>query len=89
VGDVVSLDAQRPHITCGAKCLDCGRTWQAVAPVGVTELECPDCGTLRGTWTHPIAPDTLWQCDCGGQHFYIGYREAHCARCGCAQEFGD
>jgi hypothetical protein len=83
--NVISLDEARPHMTGNAMCLQCGEKWVAVAPIGTVELECPECQTWKGVFEGMTAPDTVWQCDCGNQHFYIDDNGAMCAKCGVRQ----
>lgn len=91
LGNVVSLDSRRPHISGVARCLECGHEHAAVAPVGVTDMECPACGLMRAVWwSSPWPEDGWWQCDCGGAAFAVNtIRQTVCLRCGSAQEFGD
>jgi transposase len=35
-----------PHEVSKVKCHVCSHSWVAVRPVGLTELECPNCGRL-------------------------------------------
>lgn len=35
-----------PHFVHEAVCFYCTKMWVAVAPVGTTELECPQCGKM-------------------------------------------
>lgn len=84
---VVSLDDRRPHMSGEARCLCCGHKWVAIAPIGTVELECTECNTYRGVFIGPPKPDTVWQCDCGNQLFYIGPDGAMCAWCGVKQVF--
>lgn len=87
--NIIDLDFHRfnPHIGGDARCLTCGHEWQAIAPIGTTELECPSCHTWKGVFIGFAAPDEVWQCDCGNQHFYISHEGAMCARCGVRQRF--
>jgi Zn finger protein HypA/HybF involved in hydrogenase expression len=81
--NVVSLDDHRPHISGTAKCMDCGHEWPAVAPIGVCTLECPKCGTMRGTWKFDVSRDEpYWTCNCGNKLFYMTPEGMFCPRCG-------
>lgn len=82
-----------PHYTGVATCLACKYSWTGVAPIGVYEMECPSCGTLRGVWAQPpgVSPGTkVFTCKvagCGCQHMIVARRhdglwEIDCARCG-------
>ena len=45
---VVNLDDHRPHDARYVVCMKCAKDWVAVAPVGVKNLECPECGEMSG-----------------------------------------
>lgn len=74
-----------------AFCIGCGHTWQAVAPTGTTQLECPQCSALKGHWKFEFAPPPgteVRECLCSNQLFYLT-REGHmCANCGVYQRYG-
>lgn len=86
MGEIINLNERRPHISGNALCLGCGEIWVAVAPIGTVELKCPKCSTWKGVFEGMTAPDTVWTCDCGNQHFYIDEIGAMCAKCGLRQE---
>ena len=48
MGEIVDLDAKRPHWSGIASCLRCKHEWVAVAPVGTDDLQCPSCGSGSG-----------------------------------------
>ena len=48
MSDVIKLEDYRPHEAQYVVCMSCGYDWVAVFPVGVTKLECSDCGALAG-----------------------------------------
>jgi hypothetical protein len=83
MADVVELSDYKPHLCGEARCLSCGNQWVAVAPVGTVELECGECGTMRGVWRQPIVPDDpLWGCgNCGNDLWYATPSGMYCARC--------
>jgi len=87
LGTVSNILDNKPHISGNAVCLCCGSKWVAVAEIGSVELECPECHTYKGVYEGMTAPDDIWQCDCGNQHFYISRDAAVCARCGLSQVF--
>jgi hypothetical protein len=73
-----------------AFCIQCGREWQAVAPVGTVQLECPDCKTMKGLFRFPFAPadgQLVRECDCGNQLFYLTPEGHMCANCGTYQSY--
>ena len=75
-----------PHSEGPALCIECGHRWQAVAPIGAVNFECPACGTVKGVWVHacePIDETHQWRCQCGGAFFNLYPTGAPmCARCG-------
>jgi hypothetical protein len=94
MGDVIHLPTARERrdgYTAGeVLCLACLHRWTAVAPVGVTELECPECGLVRGVWCLPLELEVgthKWVCDCGCDLFKLADRGAVCARCGAEQDW--
>lgn len=79
-----------------ALCTSCSHTWVAVAPVGISEMECPECHALRGIFANHLvhegdAVDT-WTCNCGSPFFVIQrfenrFQHILCVNCGLPQEF--
>lgn len=87
MGDnVIQIDNHRPHISGAAKCLSCAHEWEAVAPIGTVELECPGCQTWKGVFNGCTGPELVWECQCGNQHFYLCDDGPMCSRCGLTQE---
>lgn len=57
-----------PHGVGNAICIGCKHEWIAVAPVGMTRFECPECHTIKGTWKFEFAPAVgalMRICSCG------------------------
>ena len=50
MGDLVELDAQRPHLAGPARCCGCGHRWVSVvdARADLQTLECPGCSQPEG-----------------------------------------
>lgn len=73
-----------------AFCIQCDHRWQAVAPTGVVDLECPNCKTMKGHFTYLCMPEEgteVRECDCGNQ-FFILTRIGHmCPNCGIYQSY--
>lgn len=70
-----------------ALCIECRHEWDAVAPEGVQCFECPSCGTHKGTWMGVVEPPAeRWECNCGGQLFFVTSTGFDCARCGTEQK---
>lgn len=79
-----------PHGTGDAFCFQCKHEWIAVAPVGTTQLECPECKTLKGLWRFPFKPPVgtmLRVCDCSNDLFYITPEGHLCTNCGTYQMY--
>lgn len=82
MAEVIDITSKLPHLSGNALCLTCGHKWVAVAPIGTTEFECPECGTFKGVTCGLTCPDTILECECGNQHFYIDPDSPLCSRCG-------
>lgn len=86
MGQVIPLqdwiDAHTPHIAGTARCYQCGHLWEATAPMGTSELECPECQTFLGLWMTPIQHAVTYECDCGCDVFRLTPTAIHCYRCG-------
>lgn len=79
-----------PHLQGQARCLACRHEWQAVAPIGTFDLECPSCGLMRGAWTFPVvapAGTVVWRCRCGCEHMFVTPVNVMCAGCGQEADF--
>jgi len=88
MADVINIDEQRPHLTGEARCVACGHTWVAVAPVGTKELECPECLTEKGLYRYNVVPNgKIWECDCGCDLFFVLPTGFQCYQCGTEQRF--
>lgn len=87
MAEVLSLQKAReerqPHMTGAAKCQVCAHTWQAVAPVGVHELECPSCGSTKGYMVNSVMRgDERFVCNCGCDVFRISRQHGpYCVNC--------
>lgn len=93
MGEVISLRPKdEPHASGEAFCIQCGYEWIAVAPVGTTQLACPECATMKGLWKFPFAPSVgtlVRECNCGNQLFYLTTEGHLCAKCGTYQGYDD
>lgn len=73
-----------------AFCNHCRHEWTARAPEGTTQLECPECHTLKGMFRGEHSPsdgEERRECACGGQLFFIMPEGHMCANCGKYQEY--
>lgn len=76
------------HSRGWASCQHCRHKWQAVAPAGVVELECPKCHSMKGLYIYGHEDDeSTWLCKCGCHVFTISETGAVCWKCGVKQEF--
>lgn len=85
--DVIDLKQrilERGHHRAGpARCLNCKHEWEAVAPIGVCDMECPSCGTHQGVFKGVSNTEfAQLQCNCGEFTFFIDEHSAYCAHCG-------
>lgn len=92
MADIIDLKQYReerePHLSGKARCYDCGHNWVAVAPVGETRLECPDCHGGRGFWIEKaLRGGPHWRCACGSEHFCVTPDFIYCPCCGKKQQF--
>jgi hypothetical protein len=78
-----------PHLAGGARCLACQHEWEASAPVGTWQLECPSCGLMKGMFRYPIGAmegDSVFVCNCGCEALIAYYRKGQfrlqCMNCG-------
>lgn len=78
-----------PHGSGDAFCLKCGHEWVAVAPIGVTHLQCPECKTMKGHWKFEFFPkeQMVRECQCGNQLFYLTPEGHLCPNCGIYQQY--
>ena len=72
-----------PHVSGPARCLACKHEWVAVAPTGVTWMECPSCSLIRGRFVFPHQRDGLvWKCFCENDLFHVTPDGVYCPNCG-------
>lgn len=87
-----TLQERSPHITGMARCLACKHEWIAVAPVGVYELQCPECTGWKGVFKNPVGSSDrpTFECNCGCHLFYITHPfEVNCWSCGATIDAAD
>lgn len=80
-----------PHGTGPAFCIGCKHEWEAVAPAGVVELQCPACESMKGRFRFlfdTYEGDRVWTCNCGNDLFRVTERGRLCVNCGDYQVFG-
>lgn len=76
------------HLSGPARCIECRHEWEAVAPVGTYELQCPQCESMKGMYIGPVDEDgEKWICHCGSDAFKVLRAEIICYRCGTDQRF--
>lgn len=82
------IDENNPnaqHVSGNARCLLCKCTWVAVAEVGVSTLQCPNCGFRTGMFNDLVAPaigTEVLTCDCGCENFWVLKTGYMCYKCG-------
>jgi hypothetical protein len=85
-----SAQTSEQHGAGEAFCLSCAHEWAAVAPTGTTALECPACHAIKGKWKFEFYPDvgqSVRECACGNQLFYLTPDGHLCANCGVYQQY--
>lgn len=86
MGEVVSLEERKPHMTGKAICIACHHEWVATTPVGIIWFECPSCHTEKGTYINYCRPperiEKTWTCNCGNQLFHATKEGLFCPNCG-------
>lgn len=92
MAEIVSLEEERkarsPHLVGAAICIGCKHKWEAVAPIGTIDLECPSCSLPKGAFIALVAdPHAHWHCNCGNDLFRLTEHRLYCAACGVTQEF--
>lgn len=89
MGKVIDLSERQPHMQGLAVCLACKHEWQGVSPIGVCDLECPECGLMKGVYYSNCLPDDkpIWTCNCGCHHFVLLESYFMCVHCGLGQVF--
>jgi Zn finger protein HypA/HybF involved in hydrogenase expression len=85
--NVVDLAAKRaentPHASGEARCLDCKYEYVAVAPLGVTWMECPKCSLMRSRFIFAHTREgPYWECNCGNSLFHATKDGMYCPNCG-------
>jgi Zn finger protein HypA/HybF involved in hydrogenase expression len=81
-----------PHTSGEAICLHCRHTWQAVAPVAVFDLECPECRTMQGVWNYHLMPANgdVFVCNCGNNLFILQSNgRKMCPACGTYSDWNE
>jgi predicted RNA-binding Zn-ribbon protein involved in translation (DUF1610 family) len=91
MSNVIEFPAQTdPHGSGEAFCMQCNHQWVAVAPVGETRFECPECHAHKGMYKYEFVPpkgSLVRECNCGNQLFYIRPEGHMCPNCGIYQSY--
>jgi len=74
-----------------ARCHACDHEWEAEAPVGTTDLECPSCGRMYGLFEGTAVPEgqKVWTCNCECDLFYVRVDGIQCRECGILTDYED
>ena len=86
---VINIDDYRPHMSGPVRCIQCGHEWDAIAPIGTSELQCPECLTYKGVWLELFSPDPVFECNCGNRLFYQSVDGPVCGKCGVTHDIHD
>lgn len=81
---------QTPKSEGRAFCFRCRYEWDAIAGVGVVDLECPKCGTMKGRFRFECQPPEgrlVRVCACGNKYFYLTQEGHMCVNCGIYQSY--
>lgn len=96
MADVIDLAKARQertlHISGVAYCMACDHEWTGAWPLGVTELECPECKSMKGRSKFTVSPppDSMaFTCACKNQHFLLLDGRIHCPNCGNQYNYAD
>ena len=84
--------ANSPHIKGEARCLVCKHEWQAVAPAGTYQLECPECKLHKGVFVALACSaddQAIWKCNCGGIYYEARPHGLLCIVCGLNHSYSD
>jgi len=88
MGKLIALQERIPHISSECICLHCGYEWIGVFPTGVTSLECPECGLMKGVFKGVCVPEKVLECNCGCRHCFVsGEGNIICCNCGITHRF--
>lgn len=82
MGDIIDINALRPHLTGTAVCLNCAHTYVAIAPIGTLHFECPECHLSKSVFCSPVSDDEVYHCSCGCVTFTLGRLGPRCCLCG-------
>lgn len=74
-----------------ARCLACGHHWEAAAPVGAYQLECPLCSCPKGAFMSFAFPENgyFWKCVCRNDVFAVVKTGIVCVVCGVHTNYKD
>lgn len=85
MSDIISFEErwlERTEHTRGkVKCLNCKDEWNVIASVGACEFNCQKCNTMTGVYCTTISPETVFECECGNDLYYIAPEGMFCAKC--------
>lgn len=77
-------------MTGEAFCISCKHTWVAMSPTGISQLQCPECRTMKGLFKYPACvPEgqLIRECSCGNELFYLTPEGHLCPNCGNYQQY--
>lgn len=75
------------HLSGTCICFGCKHEWSERCPIGTTELECPECHTMKGRMKYEVVrSEDHWMCNCGNTFFSITLTCIYCPNCGVKQK---
>jgi hypothetical protein len=85
MSNVISINQAKPHISGDAHCIGCGHDWVAVAPIGTSVIDCPECKGAKGIFVNLCCKlsEAHLTCSCGNDFLHITPGGFYCPKCGC------
>lgn len=66
-----------------AICIGCKHEWEASAPVGTYELDCPECHGNKAIFKHSVTRiEEHFKCNCSSFLFSVTRNGIYCINCG-------
>ena len=86
MAEIIGIDSLKaaPHNSGLARCMVCKHEHQAVAPVGVVWMECPECHAQKALFVGSCERrgEAHWTCACGNDLFHATPEGFYCPNCG-------
>lgn len=86
--NVLQFEKKEKWASGKAICMSCKHEEITVAPVGIIDMECSSCGSMKSRWKYEFRPDEdISTCNCGNQMFYMTRSGHFCPNCGQYQKY--